>query len=69
MSTKGEAVEAQRSGPVEEEAGAGTGLEMIGREIGAVEVKEPPRRTAPREAVREAVDEHVVNGEHEGRVQ
>ena len=30
---QGEAVEAQRRGPVEEEAGADTGLEMIGREM------------------------------------
>src|SRR5680860_1085917 len=63
-----EAGQPRCAGPVEEEAGAYAGLKMIVREVGAVELKEPPRRAAPSEAVRNTVHEHVVNREHEGRV-
>ena len=65
---QGEAVEARRRGPVEEEAGADTGLEMIGREMVAVEIEQKPRRAAPRKTVGEAVHQHVVDREHDGRV-
>ena len=58
---QGEAVKAQRLGPVEEEAGAYTGLKMIGREMAAVEIKQPLRRAAPRKTVGEAVHQHVVS--------
>src|SRR6185312_16926247 len=43
---------------IEEVAGTHARFEMIGREVGAVKLKQMPRRAAPGERVRNAVDEH-----------
>ena len=63
-----ELFESFRIGVVDEEAGAHAGLEMAGGEVVTVEPDDPLRRTAPGETVGQTVDEPVVEGEHEGRV-
>ena len=57
-----------RIGAVDKEAGANAGLEMARREIVAIEPENPLRRATPGEAVGQAVDQPVVEGEHERRV-
>ena len=65
---KGQLLESSRIGTVDEEAGANPRLEMARREVVAVEIEQPLRRTTPGEAVGETVHQPVVEGEHEGRV-
>jgi len=56
-----EALERSLSGAVEEEAGADTCLQVIKREIGALEVEQPPRWASPSQMVRQPVHEQVVD--------
>lgn len=53
---------------VEEITGAYASLEMIGREIGAIELKQLPCRAAPGEMVGQPMHQHIVDGEHGRRV-
>src|SRR6187549_51269 len=62
------AVEVRSIRAVEEIAGAYARLEMIGREIGAIVVKQLARRAAPGDMVRKPMHQHVVYGEHRRRV-
>jgi hypothetical protein len=53
-------VEPRGAGAVEKESGADAGLEMIGGEIGAVEVEKTLCPTTPSKAVGEPVHQNVV---------
>jgi hypothetical protein len=65
---KGKLLEPSPIGPVDEEARAHPRLEMAGGEVVAVEIEQPLRRTTPGEAIGEAMNQAVVEGEHERRV-
>ena len=64
-----EARKPRRRGAVEQHASADARFEMLGGKVVAVESDEPLCRAAPGEAVRQAVNEHIVNRERERRVQ
>jgi len=57
-----------RARAVEEEAGPHAGLEMVGGQIGSIELAKLLRGATPGETVGQAVNQHIVNREHEGRV-
>src|SRR5262245_14608107 len=65
---KGKLLEPSRISPVDEEAGANPCLQMAGGEVVTVEIEQPLRGTAPSETIGEAMDQAVVEGEHERRV-
>jgi uncharacterized protein (DUF58 family) len=65
---KGKLLEPSRFGPVDKEAGANPRLQMAGREVVTVEIEQPLCGTAPSETIGEAMDQAVVEGEHERRV-
>ena len=65
---KGQLLEPSRIGPVDKESGANPRLQMARREVVAVEIEQPLRRTTPDEAVGETMHQAVVEGEHERRV-
>src|SRR5262245_44626278 len=64
---KGKLLEPSRISPVDEEARANPCLQ-VGREVVTVEIEQPLRGTAPSETIGEAMDQAVVEGEHERRV-
>src|SRR5262245_23537260 len=65
---KGQLLEPSRVGAVDEKARAHSRLDMARGEIVTVEVEQAHRRTAPSDAVGETMDQAVVDGEHEWRV-
>lgn len=68
MSRESELFERSQIGTVDEEAGAHSRLQVTGGEIMAVEFEHPLRGTAPGEAIGKTVNQAIVKGEHQGRV-
>src|SRR5262245_66302116 len=65
---KGKLLEPSRISPVDEEAGANPCLQVAGREVVTVEIEQPLRGTAPSETLGEVMDQAVVEGENDRRV-